>query len=106
MTQLSTTAPDLALAAVEALVRRVYGIEGATRPLAGERDQNCLIEAADGSRYVLKISNPSEPASVVDFQIAALDHIASVSPDQPVPRVVRTLEGHTHGTTTDRKSVV
>ena len=98
MTALSTTAPDLAPAAVEALVRRLYGIEGSTRPLAGERDQNCLMQASDGCRYVFKISNPSEPAEVVDFQIAALDHIARVSPDQPVPRVVRTLEGHTHST--------
>jgi hydroxylysine kinase len=98
MTTLSTTAPDLAPAAVEALVRRIYGIDVSVRPLAGERDQNCLVQASDGRRYVLKISNPSEPAAVVDFQIAALDHIARVSPEQPVPRVVRTLEGRTHGT--------
>jgi len=97
MTALSTTAPDLAPAAVEALVRRLYGIEGEVRPLAGERDQNCLVQAADGARYVLKISNPSEPGEVVDFQIAALDHIARVSPALPVPRVVRTLEDRTHG---------
>ena len=100
MTQLSTTAPDLAPAAVEALVHRLYGIEGRTRPLAGERDQNCLVETPDGRRYVFKISNPSEPASVVDFQIAALEHIARASPEQPVPRVVRTLQGHTHDTIT------
>jgi Ser/Thr protein kinase RdoA (MazF antagonist) len=56
------------------------------------------VETADGSRYVVKISNPSEPPSVIDFQIAALDHIAQVSPEQPVPRVVRTVQGRTHGT--------
>ena len=95
---LSTTAPDLAPAEVIALVRRLYGIDGSVESLAGERDQNCRVETADGSRYVIKISNPSEPVSVVDFQIAALDHIARVSPEQPVPRVVRTLEGRTRGT--------
>jgi len=94
---LSTTAPTLAPAEVIALARRLYGIEGSIEPLAGERDQNCRVETADGSRYVIKISNPSEPVSVVDFQIAALDHIARVSPEQPVPRVVRTLDGHTRG---------
>jgi hydroxylysine kinase len=98
MTALSTTAPDLAPEAVAALVRRIYGIEGSVRPLAGERDQNCLVQATDGARYVFKISNPSEPATVVDFQIAALEHIARVSPEQPVPRVVRTLKGRTHDT--------
>jgi hydroxylysine kinase len=94
---LSTTAPALAPAEVIALARRLYGIDGSALPLAGERDQNCRVETADGSRYVIKISNPSEPVSVVDFQIAALDHIARVSPEQPVPRVERTLEGRTHG---------
>ena len=73
---LSTTAPNLAPAEVRALVRRLYDVDGSVQSLAGERDQNCLVEAADGSRYVLKISNPAEPASVVDFQIAALDHVA------------------------------
>jgi Ser/Thr protein kinase RdoA (MazF antagonist) len=95
---LNTTAPNLAPDAVKNLVRLLYGIEGSVQTLAAERDQNCLVETVDGHRFVFKISNPSEPPSVVDFQIAALDHIARVSPEQPVPRVVRTLEGGTHGT--------
>jgi hydroxylysine kinase len=94
---LSTTAPNLSPEEVRALVRRLYGIDGSVQSLAGERDQNCRIETADGRRFVLKISNPSEPAAIVDFQIAALEHIARVSPEQPVPRVVRTLEGNAHG---------
>jgi hydroxylysine kinase len=97
---LNTTAPDLAPDAVKNLVRLLYGIEGSVQTLAAERDQNCLVQTVDGHRYVFKISNPSEPPSVVDFQIAALDHIARISPEQPVPRVVRTLEGGTHGTIT------
>jgi hydroxylysine kinase len=95
---LSTTAPALAPEEVQALARRLYGIDCGVQPLAGERDQNCLVETPEGVRYVIKISNSSEPVSVVDFQIAALDHIARVSPDLPVPRVVRTLEGRTRGT--------
>ncbi|WP_172149363.1 phosphotransferase [Pseudomonas tumuqii] len=92
---LSTAVPSLALDEVGALVGRLYGIDGSVKSLVGERDQNCCIETADGTRYVVKISNPSEPVAVVDFQIAALEHVARVSPDQPVPRVVRTLGGHT-----------
>lgn len=95
---LSTAVPSLPLDEVGALVSRLYGINGNVKSLVGERDQNCCIETADGTRYVVKISNPSEPVSVVDFQIAALDHIARVSPDQPVPRVVRTLDGRTRDT--------
>jgi Ser/Thr protein kinase RdoA (MazF antagonist) len=92
---LSTAVPALPPAQLQALARRLYGIDGSVKSLAGERDQNCRLEAADGRRYVLKISNPSEPVDVVDFQIAALDHIAQAAPEQPVPRVVRTLEGRT-----------
>jgi Ser/Thr protein kinase RdoA (MazF antagonist) len=95
---LSTAAPTLAPQDARALACRLYGIDGNIRPLGGERDQNCRLEATDGSRYVLKISNPSEAVEVVDFQIAALDHIARASPSQPVPRVVRTLDGRTRGT--------
>jgi Ser/Thr protein kinase RdoA (MazF antagonist) len=97
---LSTAAPGLAPDEVAALVSRLYGIHGSVKPLAGERDQNCCVETADGTRYVVKISNPSESVSVVDFQIAALEHIARVSPDLPVPRVVRTLVGRTRDTVT------
>jgi Ser/Thr protein kinase RdoA (MazF antagonist) len=92
---LSTAAPSLAAAQVAELVGRLYGISGSVRALSSERDQNCCIETADGERYVVKISNPSEPVAVVDFQSAALDHIARVAPAQPVPRVVRTLGGKT-----------
>lgn len=95
---LSTAAPSLAPEEVAALASRLYGIDGSVKALAGERDQNCCIEAADGTRYVFKISNPSESVSVVDFQIAALDHIANVSPELPVPRVVRTLDGRSRDT--------
>jgi Ser/Thr protein kinase RdoA (MazF antagonist) len=95
---LSTDAPCLAPADLRAVARRLYGIDGSVQALAGERDQNCRVEAADGRRFVLKISNPSEPVEVVDFQIAALDHIAQAAPELPVPRVVRTLQGRTRGT--------
>ncbi|WP_288392935.1 phosphotransferase [uncultured Herbaspirillum sp.] len=92
-TALNTAAPDLALPELEQLAATFYGIEGQARALASERDQNCCIQCADGTQYVLKISNPSEDVVVVNFQIAALDHIAAVAPDLPTPRVVRTLDG-------------
>ena len=97
---LSTPAPDLAPAEVQALVARLYGIDGSVKSLAGERDQNCAVESADGTRYVFKISNPSEPVSLVDFQIAAIEHIARTSPGQPVPRVVQTADGRARETVT------
>jgi Ser/Thr protein kinase RdoA (MazF antagonist) len=91
---LSTAAPSLSPLEVRALASELYGIDGSVQPLAGERDQNCRVETADGRRYVLKISNPREQAEIVDFQVAALEHMARAEPHLPVPRVVRTLEGH------------
>lgn len=90
---LNTAAPNLDLSEIKNLLARCYGIDADIKVLASERDQNCLVETADGTRYVLKISNPSEPKSLVDFQIAAIEHIARTSPDLPTPRVVRTLNG-------------
>jgi Ser/Thr protein kinase RdoA (MazF antagonist) len=94
---LSAAAPSLSPDDVAALVARLYGIHGSVSPLAGERDQNCRIETADGSRYVVKIGNPSEQVAVVDFQIGALDHVTRAAPGLPVPRVVRTLDGRSRG---------
>ncbi len=90
---LNTPAPNLSLGDLQALLARCYGIEGSLKPLPSERDQNCAVATADGQRYVLKISNPSEPQALVDFQISAIDHIARTSPQLPTPRVVRTLDG-------------
>lgn len=95
---MDTTPPTLAPEEVQQLVRRLYGVDGRVDLLLGERDQNCCVETAAGERYVVKISNPSESLAVVDFQIAALDHISLVAPSIPVPRVVRTLGGHTRDT--------
>jgi hypothetical protein len=53
---LSTAAPALTPAQLQVLARRLYGIDGSAKSLAGERDQNCRLETADGRRYVLKIS--------------------------------------------------
>lgn len=91
----NTRPPTLSTTEVEALVRRLYGIHGTAQLLVAERDQNCLFRAETGERYVLKVSNLSEPVSIVDFQIAALDHVAKTAPALPLPRVVRTLDGQT-----------
>jgi Ser/Thr protein kinase RdoA (MazF antagonist) len=106
---LSTAAPSLSLDEVADLVARLYGIHGSAAPLAGERDQNCRIETAHCNRYVVKIGNPSEQVEVVDFQIAALEHVARAAPGLPVPRVVRTLDGRTRATVAlpdGRRSIV
>lgn len=92
-TQLSTRVPDLSLEDAEALVHRLYGIEGAARLLTSERDQNFHLATASGDAYLLKISNPSEADEIVGFQTACLEHIARVDPGLPVQRVIHTVAG-------------
>lgn len=89
---LAGESPALTAAEAERLVADRYDLRGRARLLTSERDQNFHF-AADGREYVLKISNAAEEAAVVDFQNAALDHIARADPRLPVPRVIRTREG-------------
>ena len=60
---LSEASPALDDAWVRELARERYGIEGDMKPLTGERDRNYRLErAADGARFMLKISHPAETA--------------------------------------------
>ncbi len=73
-----------------------FGITANTFPLVSERDQNFRLDAHDGQRFTLKISNRAELEQVVDFQNRALLHIAETDASLPVPRVIATLDGRLH----------
>lgn len=90
---LSTSVPELSLEDAAALSARIFGIEGTSELLSSERDRNFRLTSADGSNYLLKVSNPAEAESIVDLQTACLDHIAAKDPASPVPRVLLTLGG-------------
>lgn len=92
--QLLRNLPDFSLEATRHLVAARYGIEGAYRQLASERDLSWRIEGADGRDVVVKISNVNEPEGVVDMQVRALDHIFARDPALPVPRIVLSLAGN------------
>ncbi|WP_448955353.1 aminotransferase class III-fold pyridoxal phosphate-dependent enzyme [Labrys neptuniae] len=80
---------------LSALLQRHYDLSGAFTPLSGERDQNLMVTAGDGRRYVLKIACAAEPSEALAFQNAALDHIAASDPALAVPRTVASQDGHT-----------
>lgn len=83
--------PQLDLESVRAMVLERYGIDGEYRSVRSERDQNFVISVAGGQDCVVKISNPEERTESIEFQVAALRHIAQQSPRLPVPRVIRNL---------------
>jgi Ser/Thr protein kinase RdoA (MazF antagonist) len=90
---LSVSSPRLdAVDAIE-IARHVYGINGEATRFSTEKDDTFRIDASDGARYVLKISNPGETAEELDLQVAAMRHVAVVAPELPVPRVLPGIDG-------------
>jgi 4-aminobutyrate aminotransferase-like enzyme/Ser/Thr protein kinase RdoA (MazF antagonist) len=86
---LASTPPAFEMEAAQRILRDRFGVEPSSlTPLAGERDQNFRVEAADGRRLLFKISNPADGLSTVEMQAAALRHIERVDPGLPVMRVL------------------
>ena len=76
--------------------------------LPSERDANFLLEAADGSRYVLKVSAAGEERALLELQHAMLDRLADDSAPYRFPRPRPTPDGDTVATATlgDREHLV
>jgi len=74
----------------------LFGLHGSASNLGSERDQAFLLE--DGrAGGVLKISNSGEDEATLDFEEAAIAHVAAVDPDLPVARQLApraTFDGH------------
>jgi hydroxylysine kinase len=90
---LASPVPEVSLAEAEDLFRNHYGREGVASPLASERDRNFLLRQADGSSFILKVTNPTEDPAVTEFQTLALCHVAKADPELPVPRVIPAQDG-------------
>lgn len=90
--------PRLTVAEAARIASERYGLEGSVSALSSERDQNFLVEAADGRRIVLKIANASEHAGMLDAQRAVLAHLATRFPI--APKVVPTITGESVSTFT------
>lgn len=87
--------PTLEIADAVALMNEHYGIEAEAGLLVSERDQNFKINTSDGERYLLKIANAAEDPDVVDCENAALEHLRTVAPTLPVPRLIAASDGST-----------
>jgi 4-aminobutyrate aminotransferase-like enzyme/Ser/Thr protein kinase RdoA (MazF antagonist)/murein DD-endopeptidase MepM/ murein hydrolase activator NlpD len=69
-------APRFDAAGAVRLARELFGLDARATPLPSERDQNFLLEGADGTRSVLKVANAGEDRAVIDAQQAAMRHLA------------------------------
>lgn len=88
---LTSAPPDLDPGAAADLAHRVFGIEGSLSPLGSERDQNFVVDAGTGDRFLLKISNEAEDEAGVSYETEALLHILRTDPGLPVmePQVTK-----------------
>ena len=78
-------------AQAEAAAKRLYGYSAVAEPLPSERDQNFLLRASTGERFVFKISNATEDLQTLDLQNQALAHVARRAPELVLPRVCPSL---------------
>ena len=99
---LTTTPPALSEADVVSIAASHFGLDATLRKLVSERDQNFRLDATDGKRYTLKISNSAENLQVIDFQNRALLQVAEKDSSFPLPRVIPTLDGQLHCTVESR----
>lgn len=58
-----------------AIARKNFALTVSAETLPGERDQNFLLTAASGERYVLKIANARETRSMLETQNRAMRHL-------------------------------
>jgi Ser/Thr protein kinase RdoA (MazF antagonist) len=88
-----TPSPPVAAAEAADAVRACFGLAGELSRLPGEADDNFLLQAADGRRYVVKVAHQRADPAVVGVQVRVLRHIESAAPGLPVPRVVPAAGG-------------
>jgi len=85
---LESDPPRFTSSAAEHIALSNFGIEAQAASLDSERDQNFRLRSVTGTQYVLKIANAEEEPSAIDFENAVLEHIRTVAPNIPVPRIV------------------
>jgi hydroxylysine kinase len=79
------------------IAKTVYGLDATSVELDGERDQNFCLNINDRPRFVLKLSNLEEPRSVLEFQIAAQDRLATRLDGLEIPIAIPDLDGNRIG---------
>lgn len=74
-------------AEAEQISGRHWGFGGRAARVDTEKDDTFIVSATDGSRRVLKVTNPAEQVAEVDFEVRLLRHVRECSEHVPVPQV-------------------
>ena len=71
----------------------LYGLRAAVSALPSERDQNFLLGAATGEKFVLKIANAEEDSEFLELQNQLIRLLAAAKSDLQFPQIVPTSAG-------------
>src|SRR5689334_4101782 len=85
--------PDVSDAIAKEILATHWQLRGSVQPLPGERERNFHVYTDSGLEFVLKVASPLEDTTVIELQVAALEHLAREVPGVPVPRVVPSVDG-------------
>lgn len=91
---LTVPPPRIAAEALTDALHQHWGLEGTLSPLTSERDLNHRLDSPRG-RFVVRLTNPAEPAAMTDFQTCAALHVAARDPSLPVQRLMPLHDGRT-----------
>lgn len=80
---------------VISLLDRHFDLAGRLEPVATEKDDTFRLRTRDAG-YLVKVSPPDEPPSVVRLQTAAMRFLEAAAPELPVQRVRLTVDGRDH----------
>ena len=75
------------------LLKDRYGMTGALKRFDTEKDDTFRVTTEDGRRFILKVANPDEPFTEIDFQNSLLRYVETRDPTLPVPRINDTEDG-------------
>lgn len=84
-------APSFSLDEAIQFAKQIFNLKCIARPLPSERDQNFLLQAESGERFVLKIANATEERAMLEAQNQVMEHVAKYV--SFCPRILRTTNG-------------
>ena len=83
------------------ILKQHYGFHGVLRKFETEKDDTFRVTRDDGSKFVLKIANPTEPLEEIDFQTCMMRHVKRRDPSLAVPETILTKSGEDYVFITD-----
>src|SRR6185295_12192772 len=93
MTTAVQRAPRISEADATSIADELYGLKSSASALPSERDQNFLLTAATGEKFVLKIANAGEDFDFLELQNHLIRFLAAAKIDLQFPQIVRTNSG-------------